>query len=168
MSYFARFNPTELVPARELLGGLRQSVQGTGGIQNGTVGAVQQSAFNQLLMAQIRAQSRNPMLKQAPAATPRGARGRGTGRRARACSTRSPPGAPARRPFRPRHPDPPTRSSKVGPSSIVVGRPAKGFIGNPRPSTVAAHPPTTRIRPPRQIATDGRLPNIPVFGRFKP
>ncbi len=75
---------------------------------------------------------------------------------------------PGRCPFTARHPAP-ASPREEHPATIVVGGPTKGFLGNPKPSAIAANPAATGIGTPAAVLHhDPGLENVTIVRRFEP
>ncbi len=77
------------------------------------------------------------------------------------------PGDPCRRPFMTRHPDPAV-AAQQRPAPVVVGGPAEGFVGHPRPAVVGADPVAAGVGPPVGAVCGGGLPDVSVIRRPEP
>jgi hypothetical protein len=78
------------------------------------------------------------------------------------------PRDPGRRPFIARHPDP-ANATQPQPATVVVSRPPKRLLGNPRPAGVAINPAAFGIGPPiAGLFCLTRLPDVTVIARFAP
>src|SRR6266513_439739 len=78
------------------------------------------------------------------------------------------PRDPGRRPFFSRHPNP-ADAAQFHPTAVVIGRPPKRFVRDPRPTGIAVNPVAFRVRPPIARALRfARLENVTVVLRFSP
>ena len=72
-----------------------------------------------------------------------------------------PPSDPGGCPFTAGHPKPAVRG-EIQPAAIVVGGPAKVFVGDPGPAGICVGPVAVRIGSPIRLLSDGGLPDIAV------